>query len=143
MKKLLLAMALVLVIAIPVFAQNHGPLKVKPLLVYTFDGSGSITAWFGAGEAINLRTNWEVKGTGTFRARLEVRNSAGVLIDKKTKTIPIDVDSPTFERYVGDFYPTPGVLEEAKYYTLKVVYVDLATGNTWSHQTKIYVAAPV
>jgi hypothetical protein len=30
----------------------------------------------------------------------------------------------------------------AGYYTLKAIYVDVATGNTWSHQTKIHVSAP-
>jgi len=140
MKRILLAIALVLAMAIPAFAQN-GPLRIKPLMAYTFNGSGSTTAWFIVGEAITVRTNWEVKGAGTFKAKLEVRNSAGVLIGRSA-TIPIDVDSPTFTRHVGEFYPTPGVLKEAKYYTLKIVYVDVATGNTWSHQTKIYVAAP-
>jgi hypothetical protein len=58
-------------------------------------------------------------------------------------TIPIDVNSPTFGRHVGDIYPTPRLLKEAKYYILKIVYVDLATGNTWSHQTKTCVSVPL
>lgn len=136
MKRLLLAVALVLVMAIPAFAQN-GPVKIKPLMAYTFNQFGSATAWHIVGQAIHVRANWEAKGTGTYKARMEIRNSNGVLIDKAS-TIPQAVDSPTFVRIVGDFSPTK-VLDEAKYYTVKIVYVDLATGNTWSHQTKIYV----
>jgi hypothetical protein len=140
MKRLLLAIALVLVMAIPVFAQN-GPIKIKPLMVFTENASGSITPYFYDGEFIYSRIDYVVKGTGSFRVRFEVRNSAGVLIDKN-KSLDIDVDNPTFAPSQSYFQLTPGAIRVAGYYTLKTFYVDLATRTTWSHQTKFYVSEP-
>ena len=98
MKKILLAIVLVLAMAIPAFAQN-GPVKIKPLMLYSYNESAENTAWFYVGELITVRTNWEVKGTGTIRQKLEVRNSAGVLIGRD-KHDPLEVDTPTFQHWV-------------------------------------------
>ena len=139
MKKLLLTSVLVFAMAIPAFAQN-GPIKIKPLMVYTSDGSGSPTSWFTVGETIGVANMFEIKGTGTFRIRLEVRNSAGVLIEKEVYTETVDNNGFGGWTIYGSL--SPEVPEVPGYYTVKFVYVDLANRNTWSHQTKIHVEAP-
>jgi len=132
-------MALVLAMSIPAFAQN--PVKVKPLMIYTANDSGVATSSFTVGQTINCNTTYEVKGLGTFRVRLDVRNSAGVLIDKVRRG-PFMEDVPTWESWFSSITPSPGVPGVPGYYTLKTVYTDVATGNTWSHQTKVHVFAP-
>jgi hypothetical protein len=139
MKRLLLAMVLVLVIAIPAFAQN-GPIRIKPLLAYTSDESNTVKPWFNVGEPINVVTMWEVKGTGSVKYRVEVLNSEGVLIDR-IKLGPYAVNSPTFTSWTSSTALSPGVPYVAGYFTVKTVWVDVATGNTWSPQTKIHVSA--
>jgi hypothetical protein len=160
MKRLLLAMALILVMAIPGFAQDwvgptdseiqndlpgadgdNGPIRIKPLMLYTDNESEVITPYFDVGQNIRSLSYWQVKGTGSFRIRIEARNSAGVLI-AKNKVAPFDVDYPTFIHWSGDLSAFYGGLAAAGYYTIKLVYVDVATGKAWSHQTKIQVSAP-
>jgi hypothetical protein len=139
MKRLLLAIGLVLAMAIPAFGQN-GPVRIKPLMIPTFDTSGYPDAWFNVGETINVRMYFEVKGTGPFRVKIETRNSAGVLMNMNR--FYNDIDSPTFQHWMLIHELGSEVAGVAGYYTLKATYVDVATGNTWSHQTKIHVSAP-
>jgi hypothetical protein len=139
MRKLLLAMVLVMAVAIPAFAQN-GPLKIKLLMTYAENDADQATPIFfvGIGNYITLRTHWETKGTGSYTIKHEIRDSTGVLV-YKMKVGPYDVDFPTFD-YADGYTSFPIVLfERAGYYTLKSTYRDVATGNTWSHQTKIHV----
>ena len=138
MKRLLLAVALVLVMVIPAFGQN-GPVRMKPLMIPTFDTSGYPDAWFNVGETIHVRAYFEVKGTGAYTVKIETRNSAGVLIGKIK--FYNDVDSPTFQHWMLIHELGSEVTGVAGYYTLKATYLDVTTGNTWSHQTKIHVSA--
>ncbi len=142
MKKLLLAVVLVLAMAIPTFAQN-GPVKIKLLMAYAENDAHQATPIFsiGIGEYIISRTHWEVKGTGSFMEKLEVRDSAGGLVFK-SRSGNFDVNSSTFASWDGSMYIPIGVIPRAGYYTLKSIYRDLETGNTWSQQTKIHVFAP-
>jgi len=133
-------MALVLLIAIPAFAQNNGPIRIKPLMAYTQDDLGVTTPWFTVGEEINFVMAHEVKGTGSYRYRIEVLDNAGVLI-YKIKSGAIDIDTATFQTE-NIIYELNEVPWGAGYFTLKAFYVDVKTGNTWSHQTKIHVQDP-
>lgn len=110
-------------------------------MVFTGDESGANTPWIYVGQAIYNYSFWEVKGTGSFRGRIELRNSAGSLIDKM-KFGPFDEDDPTFVTHGLSLFFSSEVPGVAGYYTVKTIYVDVATGNTWSHQTKIHVLAP-
>src|SRR5512139_1088297 len=94
MKKILLAIVLVLAMAIPAFAQN-GPVKIKILMVYTETEVESTTAWFNTGDNVFFGIAHEQKGTGSYRLKMEIRNSGGNLIYKDTSTV--SVNSPTFE----------------------------------------------
>jgi hypothetical protein len=142
MRKISLVVVLVLVIAIPAFAQINVPIKVKPLMIYTANDSGEPTATFSVGQTIHCNTDYEVKGYGTVKVRLDVLNSAGVLINR-VKWGSVLGDVPTWELWFLFITPSPGVPEVAGYYTLKIVYTDVATSNTWSHQTKVHVSAPL
>ena len=138
MKRLLLAVALVLAMAIPAFAQN-GPLKIKQLMVYTEDGLGNPTAFFNVGEEIYLGTVIEFKGSGSCTHVITMVDSAGDLI-YKSKTTPV-FDSPIFQglyEVVGLGAGVPGV---AGYYTIKSVIKNVKTGKTWTQQTKVHVSA--
>ncbi len=158
MKRFLLAMALVLVMAIPAFAEdwvgpinseaqndsprvlaNFGPVKMKLLMADTRDATDVPTPYFSIGETIRSHTNWEVKGTGSFTVKFQVLDSAGVLIDKK-KYGPYEINSSTFNAWGTDVTSNSAVA--AGYYTVKTIYVDVATGNSWIHQTKVHVLAP-
>ncbi len=139
MRNLLLTIVLVLVMAIPAFAQN-GPVKIKPLMVCTRAEEGQYKPVFGFGEIIHLMAYFEAKGTGNFKERIEVRNSAGVLFYKLKSPQALLLDSPTFQRWSADTPLEVGL--GAGYYTCKFFYIDVATGNTWSHQTKIHVLPP-
>ena len=138
MKKILLAIVLVLAMAIPAFAQN-GPVKIKVLMVYTEDASHLTTAWFNTGDTIFFGIAHEQKGTGSYKLKMEIRNSAGNLIYRDTSTP--EVNSPTFEALHQSFQMgTP--IDSAGYYTVKVTFTDVKTGNKWSKETKIHVSAP-
>jgi hypothetical protein len=108
--------------------------------VYTQSEAGVISPWFNLGENTNFGMTHEFKGTGSYRYKIEVRNSAGDLLYKIKSGTP-DVDTPTFETgNTTEGLPPP---EAAGWYTIKIVYVDNKTGNTWSRQTKIHVSAPL
>ena len=138
MRKLLLGIVLVFAIAIPAFAQN-GPVKIKPLLLFTQSETlGDITPWFNPGNDIYVGMVREAKGCGTYKDRIEVLNSKGVLIQKI-----IDSHAVCTDTFVGMFETIRlGPAPEAGYYTVKAVYVDVATRISWSHQTKIHVIPP-
>jgi len=138
MKKLVLAMALVLVITMPAFAQN-GPLKMKQLMVYTEDALGNPTAFFNDGEEIYLGTVIEFKGTGSCTHVITMYNSAGGLVYKSTTT-PV-FDSPTFQALHEVLGLGPGLPGAAGYYTIKSVIRNKKTGKTWTQQTRIHVTA--
>ena len=140
MKRLLLAIGLVLVMAIPGFAQN-GPINVRSLMIFTkdFQDPYVFTPYFHVYQTIVVTTDWEVKGAGYMVERLEVRDAAGVLI-KKIKTWFHYIDNPRFTPTGSSF---DFVATVAGILTVKVVYVDATTGNTWSHQTKVHVSAPL
>jgi hypothetical protein len=141
MKKILLAIVLVLAMAIPAFAQN-GPVKIKILMVYTETEEGglrSTTAWFNTGDYVFFGIAHEQKGTGSYKLKMEIRNSEGALIYKDTSTD--SVNSPTFEALHQSFQMgTP--IDVAGYYTIKVTFTDVKTGNKWSKETKIHVSPP-
>ncbi len=140
MRKLLLAVVLVLVIAVPAFAQTNVPIKVKPLMIYTANDSGP-TATFSVNQPINCHAILETKGLGTVKVKLNVLNSAGVLIDK-VKWGTVFGDEPIWEIWFLPITLSGGV-PTAGFYTLNIVYTDMTTGNTWSHQTKVHVSAPL
>ena len=161
MKRLVLAMALVLVMTVPVFAQNwvgpvdseiqndslqvdasFGPIMMRPLMIHTI-GEVS-TAYFYVGQTVIIATSWEVKGTGHIRMKIETRNSAGVLIDilKKGWPDPYPVNYGVFSSWGLGLSLHPNASATPGYYTVKAIYIDVATGNTWSHETKIRVFAP-
>ncbi len=140
MRKILLAVVLVLVIAIPAFAQTNVPFRVRPLMIYTANASGP-TATFSVGQPINCYTTYETKGNGIYRVRLDVFDSAGVLIDR-VKWGNSFGDEPTWELRFLSITPNLGVPAKAGCYTLKVVFTHMATLNTWSHETKVHVFAP-
>jgi hypothetical protein len=162
MKRFVLAMALVLVITVPAFAQNYvgpvdpevqndsllvnasfGPVKMKPLMIYTTDGSNIIAARFYPDEIIRTVSYWEVKGTGNMRIKLEVRDSAGNLIYRYKWPDPLEVNNDVFAQWIANFQVSPDPPITPGYYTAKFIYTDVATGNTWSHQTKIHVLPPL
>jgi len=140
MKKILLAIVLVLAMAIPAFAQSgqFGPIKFKLLMVWSENAAVVSTPYFNVGETIRSRSYFEYKGTGRYRVILEVRNDKGVMIDR-LKFGPFISDTPTFDTWHSNITLSPGVPAVAGYYTLKTIYVDVATGNRWSHQTNIHV----
>ncbi len=140
MRKLLLAVVLVLVIAIPAFAQINAPFKLKPLMIYTANDFGP-NALFSVGQPINCHAILETKGVGTVKVKLIVLDSAGVLIDR-VKWGTVFGDEPTWEVSFLSI-PLSGGVPTAGFYTLKIVYTDAATGNTWSQQTKVRVSAPL
>ncbi len=137
MKKILLAIVLVLAMAIPAFPQTNVPFKVRPLMIYTANASGP-SATFSVGQPINCYTTYETKGNGIYRVRLDVFDSAGVLIDRVRWGNSFG-DEPTWELWFLSISPNLGVPTKAGCYILKVVYTHAATGNTWSHQTKVHV----
>jgi len=138
MKKLLLTIVLVLAMAIPAFAQN-GPVKIKVLMVYTANEAGVTTAWFNTGDSVFFGIAHEQKGTGTYKHKMEIRNSAGTLIYKDTSTP--DVNSPTFEA-LHQIFEMGTPIDVPGYYTLKTTFTDVKTGNQWGKETKIHVSAP-
>ena len=135
MKTLLLAMVLFFAMAIPAFAQNE-PVKVKPLLLYTQSEGGDTTPWYNPGNTIYVGMVREAKGCGSYKNRIEILNSKGILI-QRIKFGNWSVCNSTFEGMteIEGLGPAP----ETGYYTIRAVYVDLVSGNTWSHQTKIHV----
>ena len=145
MKKLLLTMVLVLAMAIPAFAQ-HGPVKIKPLMAYATNDDYLPTPIFylNVDQNVIFARHWEIKGSGLLTEKVEVRNSAGVLI-YKFRSGPFSVDYPAFEYQHADTYLSIGtsIPKAAGYYTVKSIYRDVATGNTWSQQIRIHVVEPV
>ena len=163
MKKLLLALVLALAMAVPGSAEiwvgpvdseiqnessdvlaNYGPIKAKLMMICTADESEVITPYFAVGQSIATITNWEMKGTGKYRIKVETRNRTGVLIHRAKIgwPTPLEVNSRGFERRTLYATLPPGLPATRGYYTTKVIYIDVATGKTWSHKTKIYVSAP-
>ncbi len=139
MKKLLLAIVLVLAMAIPAFAQN-GPVKIKPLMIYAEISANQATPiyYVGFDQEVTLRRHWEIKGTGSFKEKVEIWNGARLVW--KSSYGPYNVDYATFSHYDGfTSFSIDGIFKNAGYYTLKCTYRDVATGNTWSQQTKIHV----
>jgi len=136
MKKLLLALVLVLVMAIPAIAQN-GPLKIKQLMIYTENDLGDPTPFFNIGEEIHFGTVIEFMGTGNCTRTIEMRNSSDVLIYKSTSNP--EFDSPTFQTLFEVWDIGAGVPDVAGYYTIKSVIKNKKTGKKWTQQTKVHV----
>jgi hypothetical protein len=163
MKRLLLVIAFVLAMVIPAFAQiwlspvdpeiqndslgvlaNYGPIKAKLMMIYTAGEPDVVTPYFAVGQSIATITYWEMKGTGKYRIKVETRNSAGVLIHKAKIgwPTPLEVSSDVFERWTLYAALPPGLPATRGYYTVKVTYIDVARGKTWSQKTKFYASAP-
>jgi hypothetical protein len=136
MKRLLTALALTLVVAVPALA---GAVVVKPMMIYTSNPFDVLTPTFPAGQVITCHTVYEVKGIGDFRLRLDLLDRRGAVVDRVTGG-PYMEDETTFQTWFGnlsvDAPETPG------YYTLKFVYIDVATGRTWCHRTRLHVVPP-
>jgi hypothetical protein len=56
---------------------------------------------------------------------------------------PLEVNSKGFDPWIAGLSLGPDVSATPGYYTVKAIYIDVATGNTWSHQTKIRVFPPL
>jgi hypothetical protein len=143
MKKLLLTMVLILAVAIPAFAQ-HGPVKIKSLMAYATNDDYLPTPIFylSVDQNVIFARHWEIKGSGLLTGKVEVRDSAGVLI-YKFRSGPFSVDYTAFEHQHADTYLSIGTsIQMAGYYTVKSIYRDVATGNTWSQQIRIHVMEP-
>jgi hypothetical protein len=157
MKRLLLVMVSVLVIAIPAFAQiwvgpmdseiqndslgvvdnnaDYGPIELIPLMIYTGYEPDGITPYFFLGQIIGSVTYWDMRGTGQFRIKVETRDSRGMLIHRGQVgwPTPLEVSSDVFQPWALYSGLPPDVPERPGYYTVEVIYIDVTRGNTSSH----------